>query len=147
MTPRRDATALGVGLLVAYLAQAAAGVQVPWLVRLQANDLYEIASGIVLAGYIGLQWSGVARHRQRHELLGACAPIVLYAHASRFAYGYLVWLAAIYLGIGAVGLLHRPIVERRARAPFTWWYLTHVALAMLLIVLAGYHVLIAIAYE
>lgn len=147
MTPRRDATALGVGLLVAYLGQAAAGLQVPWLVRLQSGDAYQLASGGVLFAYLALQWSGVTRHRQRHELLGACAPLVLYAHSSRFAYGYLVWLAGIYLAVGAVGLLHRPIVARRARGPFTWWYLTHITLAMLLVILVGYHILIAIAYE
>jgi hypothetical protein len=147
MTRRHDPTALAVGLLVAYLAQAAIGLDVPWLLRLQADDTYKIATGCMLVAYLGLQWSAGPHHRERHKLLGALAPLALYVHASRFAYGYLVWLAAVYLSVGAIGLLHQPITVRRARRWFVAWFITHVALAVLLVILVGYHVLIALAYE
>jgi hypothetical protein len=147
LTARRDPTALAVGLLVAYLAQAAVRLEVPWLLRLQAEDAYRVATGCVLICYLALQWSAVPHHRERHKLLGAFAPLVLYAHASRFAYGYLVWLAAVYLSVGAIGLLHQPIAARRARRLFTAWFVTHIALAVLLVIIVGYHVMIAIAYE
>jgi hypothetical protein len=78
--------------------------------------------------------------------IGALAPLVLYAHASRFGYGYLAWLVAVYLGIGAVGLMHRPIVSRRARRLFVAWFVAHLALSVLLLVLVAYHVVIVVAY-
>ena len=147
MTERRDTTALAVALLAAYVAQAAVGLEVPWLIRLQTVDAYKVATGCVLVSYLVVQWSAVPHRRELHKLLGALAPLVLYAHASRFAFGYLTWLVAVYLGVGVVGLLHEPIVARRARRLFTWWFVIHLALAILLLVLVGYHVVIAIAYE
>jgi hypothetical protein len=147
VTARRDTTALAVALLAAYLGQAAVQLEVPWLLRLQAQDTYKLATGGVLIAFLGLQWSAAPHRRELHKLLGAFAPVVLYAHASRFAYGYLVWLVAVYLGVGAVGLLHQTIIARRARRLFTCWFVTHLALAILLIILVGYHVLIALAYE
>ena len=50
-------------------------------------------------------------------------------------------------GVVAVGLCHQPIAARRARGLFTAWFVVHLALAVLLVVLVGYHVVIAIAYE
>jgi hypothetical protein len=143
----REPTALGVALLAAYLGQAAVQLQVPWLVALQAQDAYKVATGCVLLVYLAAQWSARRDRRGLHELLGSFAPVVLYAHASRFAYGYLAWLAAVYLGVGGVGLLYRPIAAHRARRLFTWWFVVHLALAVLLVILVGYHVVIAIAYE
>ena len=147
MTTHRDVTALAVALLAAYLGQAAVQLEVPWLVALQADDVYKVASGAVLVVYLALQWTFARHRRELHKLLGALAPAVLYAHASKFAYGYLTWLLAVYLGVIGVGLLHQPVIARRAKTLFTWWFVTHLALAVLLAILVGYHVLIALAYE
>ena len=147
MTERRDPTALAVALLVAYVCQAAVGLEVPWLIRLQGQETYKLVTGSVLVVYLGFQWSAAPHRRQLHRLLGAFAPLVLYAHASRFGFGYLGWLVGVYLGVGSIGLLHQPIVARRARRLFTAWFVTHLALAVLLVILVAYHVLIAISYE
>ena len=147
LNERRDPTPLAAVLLVAYVVQAAVRLEWPWLVALQAQDAFKVATGCLLVIYLWLQWSIAAHRRHLHSWLGAFAPVVLYLHATHFAFGYLVWLAAVYLGIGAIGLLHRPIVARRARALFTWWFVIHLALSALLIVLAVYHVVIAVAYE
>ncbi|MBA3539704.1 MAG: hypothetical protein H0T79_08735, partial [Deltaproteobacteria bacterium] len=104
--------------LAAYVAQAQLGLVWPWLVSLQADDTYKVGSGLVLSGYLIFQWS-VASRRQwdpggalwRHKLGGALAPVVLYLHASRFAYGYLLLLALAYLITAFVGLLNRPILK------------------------------------
>lgn len=144
---RRDTTTLTVALLAAYLGQAAVGLEVPMVVRWQADETYKAITGLVLVAYLALQWSSTLRKRGLHELFGAFAPLVLYAHATRFAYGYLVWLLVIYLGVGAIGLVHRPIVARRRRTLYVWWFVAHIAMSVLLVVLVAYHVVIAIAYE
>jgi hypothetical protein len=137
---------VGLALLAAYLGQAVAHLDLPWLTRMQAHDSFKLATGCVLVVYLWLQWF-LATRRRVHTALGALAPAVLYLHTTRFAFGYLAWLVTVYLGVAAVGLLHRPIVAHRARALFTAWSITHLALSVLLIVLAAYHVVIAIAYE
>lgn len=138
---------VGLALLAAYLGQAVAHLDLPWLTRMQALDSFKLATGCVLVVYLWCQWFLATRRRQAHSALGALAPAVLYLHTTRFAFGYLAWLVTVYLGVAAVGLLHRPIVARRARALFTAWSIAHLALSVLLIVLAAYHVVIAIAYE
>lgn len=144
---RRDPLLLGVAVLAAYLGQAVAQLEVPWLAAWQRDEVYKLATGGVLVAFLGLQWLSARRRRDVHVWVGALAPLVLYAHASRFAYGYLAWLVAVYLGVGAVGLVHRPIVTRRARRLYVAWFIAHLALSVLLIVLVAYHAVIAIAYE
>ncbi len=150
----RVVLAVGVALLLGYVVLAALALEWSWLARLQDNDAYQISSGCGVAGYLVFQWS-VARRRlldpvgavARHRLYGAFAPLVLYLHASRFAYGYLLVLGLIYLSMVVVGLLHRPVLALRVRRLFTWWFVLHVATSMVLLVLGGYHVVIALAYE
>lgn len=143
---------VGATLLVGYVAQGIAGVQWPLLARAQANETYKVASGCVLAIYL-LHQAFMARRRvfdpigvvYWHKLAGALAPLVLYAHASKFGYGYLLLLASLFVVTIACGLLHRVAV--RARWLFTTWFVVHVATSASLVVLSGYHVVIALAYE
>jgi hypothetical protein len=149
----RIVLALGIVLLVAYLVQARMSVEWPWLAGLQANDTYKVVSGLVLGAYLYWQWS-VGSRRQfspravfHHKLGGALAPAVLYLHASRFGYGYLLLLGISYLGTSMVGLLDSVIRKSRARWLYTSWFVIHVATATILVMLGGYHVVIALAYE
>jgi hypothetical protein len=150
----RAITWLGVALLAAYLGQAVFGLQWAALARWQANDTYRVLSGLVVAWHLYTQWQLATRRRfdpraavARHKLLGALAPLVLYLHASRFAPGYLFLLALSYLGVVAVGLGHRRVLARRHAVLFTAWCLVHVATSTLLVALAGYHAVVALAYE
>jgi hypothetical protein len=145
---------LGSVLLVAYVVQGVGQLEWPWLAHLQSDERYKFASGCGVAAYLWFQWTlGARRHFapvsavRWHKLAGALAPLVLYVHALRFAYGYLVLLAVAYLGTASFGLLHRPVLNARARWLFTWWFLIHVASSAILVVLGGYHVVIALAYE
>lgn len=145
-------TIVGTTLLAVYIVQGIAGVQLPQLVRWQANDTYKIVSGCVLALYL-LQQGFMARRRVFdpigvvfwHKLAGALGPLVLYLHASKFGYGYLLLLASLFVGTIAFGLFHR--IAIRARWLFTTWFVVHVATSASLIVVSGYHVAIALAYE
>jgi hypothetical protein len=106
---------LGAVLLALYVVQARLGLVWPLVVELQRDERYKVASGAVLAGYL-LHQSFMSRRRIFdpigvvfwHKLAGALAPVLLYLHASRFAYGYLVLLSSLYLGMVGLGLLHRP---------------------------------------
>jgi hypothetical protein len=155
-TARRDRAlfVLGALLLAAYLVQVRLELDWPWLAQVQANKRYQVVSGCVLAAYLAFQWSFTSRRvfdpvsaAFQHKLAGALAPAVLYAHASRFGYGYLLLLSWSYLGTMMIGLLDRPVVKTHAKWLFTAWFLAHVATAMLLVILGGYHAVIALAYE
>ena len=149
MTAPSDRTivTLGCVLFVAYILLAVL-VEWTWLVQLQRDDTFKVITGLGLAVYLHQQWSMIGhRDVRRHKLGGALAPLVLYVHASRFGYGYLVLLALIYLGSMASGLLHGPVVQLKARWLFTTWFVVHIATSVVLVLLGGYHVVIALAYE
>jgi hypothetical protein len=148
----RLSLAVGAGLLALYIAQAALGLQLPVLVRLQHDERYKVVTGCVLAAYL-LHQSLMARRRvfdpvgvvRWHKLAGACAPLLLYLHASRFAYGYLFLLSMLFLGTVGLALLHR--VSLRARTVYAWWFVLHIVTASCLVVLSGYHAVLALAYK
>ena len=85
---------VGAGLLAMYVAQGLIGLEWHALARLQQNEIYKVISGCVLACYLLYQWF-VARRRVFdpvgalfwHKLAGACAPAVVYLHASQLGYG------------------------------------------------------------
>ncbi len=143
---------LGTCLLGLYVAQACLHYEWPLLASLQHDDRYKVTSGCVLALYL-LHQSFVAKRRIFapitalfwHKLAGAVAPVILYLHASHFGYGYLFLLSSAFVGTIGVGLLHR--IAMRARWLFTTWFVLHVATVSSLLVLGGYHAVIALAYE
>ncbi len=149
----RALVVFGLALLGGYVAMATR-VEVAWLTALQDDDRYAVASGLVLAIYLLLQWTLGARRAidplravTRHKIAGALAPLLLYAHASRFAYGYLAVLAIAYLGTVGLGLVHRLVLRVRTRWLYTLWFVVHVATSAALLVLVAYHVVIALGYE
>jgi hypothetical protein len=154
VTDRSDRITAIVGgaLLALYVAQAQLDLQVPALAALQRDERYKVVSGSLLAGYL-LYQTLMGRRRIYdqvgvvfwHKLAGALAPLLLYLHATHFAYGYLILLTGLYLGTAGLGLLHK--VALRQRTLYTWWLIIHLATACSLVVLSGYHAIIALAYE
>ena len=150
----RITSAIGFLLLALYIAQAALGVSCPPLARLQQVELYKVSSGFALAAYLVHQ-TFVARRRLYdpigalfwHKLAGALAPLVLYLHATRFSYGYLLLLSIVFVTTIGLGLMHRQVVRSRTRWLYAWWFILHIATSSTLVVLAGYHAVIALAYE
>ena len=145
--------ALGTALLAAYVVQARLGFSWSGLAHLQTERTYKLGSGLALGSLLFYQWTVGTRRLfspvgavARHKLVGALAPAVLYLHATQFGYGYLALLVWAYLGTLAVALCHRPIVRLRARTLFSVWFVVHVAMSLAVLVLGGYHVVIALAY-
>lgn len=145
---------VGAVLLAMYVAQGVIGLEWQALARLQQNEIYKVISGCVLACYLLYQWL-VARRRVVdpvgalfwHKLAGAFAPAVVYLHASELGYGYLLLISVAFVVTTGLGLLHRPVLRIHARPLYTWWFILHVATSSSLLVLGGYHVVIALAYE
>src|SRR5690606_25095289 len=54
--PNAGSQAVGLVLLVLYLAQGVFGWEWPWLLALQELESYRRWSGAVLLGFIGVQW-------------------------------------------------------------------------------------------
>jgi hypothetical protein len=140
-------------LLIVYVGQASLQIHSVWIVDRQRSDGNKNATGAVLELYLVAQRRVRDRRADReralwrHRAAGAFAPLVLYAHASRFAYGYLAWLCAVYLGTAIAGVLHQPVLALQTRRLYTLWFVLHLAGATALVVLGAYHVVIALQYE
>ena len=158
----RDRAMLLVGLLLllAYVVQGVAGLEWPRLAALQDTESYRRWSGGALMGFLAVQWvlpvlrlrgahQAAARVYPWHRALGVLAPAIFYAHATRLGYGYLLALSLVYLANVGVGLADKTVVrdpawrERYARM----WLVPHVALALLTVGLALFHVFVVFAYE
>lgn len=148
------------GLLLAYLIQAVLGVAWPALDALQANDTYRLWSGGALAAYLGfqmllgasrlLEMGAVSRWLYRaHRYAGLLAPVLLYAHARAFGFGYLALLSGSYLLNAGLGLADKTIIAdpRRRERWARWWLPAHINLSMLLIGVVMFHVFVVLAYR
>ena len=149
---------IGWGLLVLFIAQEALDLKWAWLVEQQQSDSYKMVSGIILMGYLGYQWllaslRGRGYHRQAkqhytiHKLLGIAAPVFFYLHSTELGYGYLFLLSTVYFGNVIVGLAHRDFFSIRFKHYTHYWMIIHVSLSVMVIILAAYHLYIALFYH
>jgi ferredoxin-NADP reductase len=160
--PNARSQAVGLVLLLLYLAQGTFGWDWPWLQSLQTEEGYRRWSGAVLLCFIGFQWAlPILRLRETsdfravkfayrwHRWAGALSPVFFYAHASWLGYGYLFALAAVYLSNVGIGLWDKTIIqdialrERYVRI----WLVPHVALACLTVGLTLFHLWVVFAYQ
>jgi hypothetical protein len=149
-------TALGLMLLVAYLAQDILNLKWPWLVEMQTDETFKRWTGFLLAGYILHQWSfSLGRLKgqsspirlARHTAWGAWAPLVFYIHAHQIGYAYLFLLSTVYLANATIGLLNRVVLGIDRKWFLFGWMVVHVGLSVLLVTLAGYHAFMAFYYQ
>lgn len=149
---------LGLGLLLALLAQQATGWCWPWLARLQAVNAYMQFSGFALLGLILYQWRFSLLRTQghlrkavgllkRHKLLGAAAPLLFFVHTQSLGYAYLQWLSLCWLSVFFTGLFNREIVHLRRPWFLPLWITAHVGLSMALLFLTAYHVYLSYAFK
>ena len=149
---------LGCILFAAYAIQSAAGLHWPWLAELQTTDFYKQISGFCLLVFIDHQWHlSVLRSRglmrkaggllRSHKLVGALAPLFLYAHAQTLGYAYQQMISAIFFGIFLSGLFNQEISRIRGRWFHALWLMGHAGLSMALLVLLAYHVFVTYAYQ
>ena len=149
---------LGVLLLTAFAIQEFGTVNWPWLVKLQADDVYMQLSGFALVGYLIHQWrcsllrnqglmQKAAKLLNQHKLLGSLAPVFFYAHAQHLGYAYLQALSLVYFAIFLTGLGNVEITRIRKRWFQKIWITVHVGLATGLVFLLGYHIYVSYAYQ
>jgi hypothetical protein len=149
---------LGLTLLVAWLVQAAVPIQWAWLETLQGDQSYKLLTGLVLMAYLGHQWylsilRILKRHKTAkdnfavHKLLGALAPLVFFFHSTKVGYAYLALLTTVYLGNCAVGLFNQESVRIKKTWFTNGWMFLHVGLSLMTMVLATYHLVVALAYR
>jgi hypothetical protein len=119
---------------------------------------FKLASGALLGVYVAQQWwlsvgraRGWARNAKRsyrlHKLLGALAPAFFYLHAVKPGYGFLLLLSTVYMANVGVGLASPDLLRKKPRWYTFPWMVVHVALAVLVTVLVGYHLWIAMTFE
>ena len=115
----------------------------------QSTSTYKVVTGSILALFIASQWllalcrwqswNRLAKQTYAwHQRSGIVAPVLLFIHSSKLGFGYLLVLGGVYLANTILGLLS-PQTFRWLRSWQTPWMATHVALSILLVVLALYH--------
>ncbi|MEZ4399331.1 MAG: hypothetical protein R3B06_04890 [Kofleriaceae bacterium] len=150
---------LGAAFLIAYVLVVVTGLAPAALRRLQARDAYLVVTGLALASLVAYQFklslarmdrrpvgpSAVARHR----VVGALLPLGLLLHAPGFGFGYLRMLSLVFGAALVLGLVARGVRSLHRRVPWAYdaWFISHIAVSVLLVGLIGFHVVIALAYE
>jgi hypothetical protein len=150
---------VGLGLLAAYLLQAAIGLQLGPLTALQRATPFRWTTGGILVAFFVFQWylpvlrvAGYVRRAAGqyvwHKWLGALAPLLFFLHAPRPGHGFLFALASIYLANTLTGLLDKTIFTDPIRQQnyVRVWLFFHVALSMMITGLAVLHVFAVLAY-
>lgn len=119
------------------------------LARLQASYAYKLATGGALLCFMMFQWLlAIARSRRwlqssrplysLHTSVGLYGPPLMYLHASRWGFGYLGVLMGALLANHVLGLVRSAGVGL-PRWAIAGWTVAHIALSVLVVVLAGYH--------
>jgi len=125
--------------------------------RVQSGFGYRVTTGGLLAAFMALQWSlpvcrmqGYSRLAKRlyswHNTAGAFGPVLLMLHSARMGFGFIALLCAAFISntlLGAFG----PARVQRFRTYASQWFISHVALSLLLVGLAGYHAWTALYFE
>lgn len=123
----------------------------------QGDNTYKVISGSLLGVFLASQWllavcrwQGWNRMAKSaytwHQKSGILAPGLLFLHSTQLGFGYVLVLGCVYLANTLIGLLspHTFPALRRWQTP---WMATHVALSILLVVVASYHAWTALYFE
>jgi len=149
---------LGVLLISLFFLQNIFDLNLTFLLQWQQQEFYKQLSGYVLLSYILLQWQlGISRMKDRTALLsrryywhkwrGAVAPLFLYIHTMNLGYGYQLILSIIYLANFSVGIFSCEILGIKHKFIRPIWLTAHIALAVLTLVLALFHLYIIYWYS
>jgi hypothetical protein len=154
------ANALGFALVACFTWLTIAQPKVPiteTLVSLQQVPVYRAASGSLLLGYIGYQWylsylrwrrkhAAAKFHFKIHQQLAWIAPFLFYAHSIRTGFAYLAWLSIGFFANHALGFVSPYGLKIRAASYAKAWLIGHVALSVIIVLLATCHVYFAALY-
>ena len=147
----------GVALWLLFLEQLSLGVEWGPLSVWQGQKWYKVASGSLLAGFVGFQWLLALLRVNRwaraaralyswHQIAGAFSPVLLFLHSTRLGFGYLLMLSGVYMGNNVLGLV-TPSGVPRLKMLMPFWLIAHIALSVLLAALVVYHAWTALYYE
>jgi len=150
---------VGLALLLLYLAQQWFDLRWELLQTLQHEDSFKKNSGLVLGGFMILQWSltwvRVLKMKDEvnklfisiHKWLGAFSPLFFYAHAMEFGYAYLFFLTCLFVTNMLVGYLNPEKIGVTLKAYLQGWMIVHVTLSVLLTLLMFFHGFMAYYYN
>jgi hypothetical protein len=127
------------------------------LSRWQSDFGYRLVTGSLLATLIGFQWAlallrvrGFSKLAKRfyawHHVGGALGPVLLAFHSARMGFGFLALLCGVFVANTVLGLVS-PSMVPKLREYSVPWFVSHVALSVLLVSLAGYHAWTAVYFE
>ncbi len=150
---------IGYGLLLAFIAQYALSIPVPFLHELQVQEEYRRWSGLFLILYILFQWlltlvrlrkpHGKASDRllSIHKWSGALMPLAFYVHAHNLGFGYLMILAITFFFTFFLGLLNTNVIRAWGQNAFRLWYVIHILGTVVITVLSFLHIWVVFYYK
>lgn len=150
---------IGLLLIFGYLIQETFNLKVESLEILQTQENYKRWSGLVIGVFILFQWlltfsriipkfrtkSGVIN--DLHKLIGAISPVLLYAHSTKFGYGYLAFFSYIFLTNMLIGTINLDVLKSTKEWLFKSWMIVHVALSMCITFLLFFHIAVVFYYK
>lgn len=139
------------------MLQWALGLEWGGLSRWQQDTGYKVATGLLLGVFLAWQWflslcrtqrwRGIAKKMYSlHQMTGVFAPLLFFAHSTTLGVGYILILSSVYFTNALLGIASPSLSPalRRYAGP---WMVSHVALSVVLIVLAVYHAWTALYFE
>lgn len=149
---------VGVLLLLAFWVQYIFELQWEWLETMQNDETLKQCSGFALASFVAHQWylsrlrmrgcmKTAKSHYSKHKRAGVLASLLFYLHSTQLGYAYLFLLSMVYFANVVVGFCNQETLGIKKRWFYTSWIITHVSLSVVLVVLIGFHVIIAFIYE
>ncbi len=149
---------IGLGLLVLFVIQQAAGLHPGVLAALQADDLYKQLSGFTLFGFIAYQWyfsllrvqkalPKAACNAELHKQFGVLAPLLFFFHSLELGHAYQMILSLTFFTVFLTGLFNPETTNIRGSSFRLAWTVMHVGMATLLPFVITYHVFITYWFE
>ncbi|WP_139957524.1 hypothetical protein [Flavicella sediminum] len=152
-------TTIGLVLFLSYLLQETFLLKWNFLENLQVQENYKRWSGLVLGLFILFQWlltfsRIIPKFRAKsvsinnlHKWIGVFSPILLYAHSTKFGFGYLVIFSYLFLINMLIGTLNLDVLKSTKSWLFKGWMITHVALSMCITLFLNFHIYIVFYYK
>jgi len=143
-------------LLALFFLQYIFDLSPQWLMSLQKQDVYKQITGFGLFAYVYYQWHLAFIHlnkhqpteaqRKTHRIVGAVAPLIYYIHSTELGYAYQSLLSSAFLTNCLIGSINPQFVRIKSRRYYSVWVLSHVGLAVMVVVLLFYHLYVTYTY-
>lgn len=149
---------IGFSLFLVYLIQIFIPWEGKWFIEMQSNATYRLWSGGLLFSLLVGQWlltyarfvlqktsESIKPYIRFHKLIGIYSPIIYFFHSANPGYGLLLFLTIFFFTNHLISIAYgKSTFWIRV---FPLWIITHIFLAITLMIASIYHIYIVFAYK